>query len=76
MSTFLFILKFLPLIIEAVKQAEYFIPLSGAGKAKLDFALGIIQDAAGGELVPAGTAEKAIGRVVDLANATGVFKKA
>ena len=75
MKTFLLVMSMLPGIISAVKQAEDFIPLPGQGKAKLDFTLGVISDTvdAAAEVLPAVT--KVVARVVELANATGSFKK-
>lgn len=75
MKTFLQVMGMLPGIVAAVKQAEDLIPLSGQGKAKLDFTLGVISDTVDGaaEVLPA--VAKIVTRVVELANVTGVFQK-
>jgi hypothetical protein len=75
MATLLVILRLLPSIIGAVKAAEDFIPIPAQGKAKLDFVLGVVTDvdAEASNLVPQIAA--VVGRIVALANLTGVFKK-
>lgn len=76
MKTFLLIIELLPAIVEAVKEAEKLVPLPGAGKAKLDFVLGLITDTVGDVSDAIGPISKVISRIVGLANATGVFGKA
>ncbi len=73
MKIFLQIVQMLPGIIEAVKAAESFIPLPGQGKAKLDFVLGLIEDAYGDIKPLVEVIVKVIARLVTLAKATGVF---
>ena len=74
MKTLLMILRLIPALIQAVKAAEDFIPLPGAGKEKLDMILGIITDTYedAKAIVPAIT--KVVARIVSAANVTGVFK--
>ncbi len=76
MGTVLSIIQLIPALIQAVDAAEKFVPIPGAGKAKLDFVLGVITDTytEAAKLVPQITA--VITRIVGLANAAGVFKKA
>ncbi len=76
MKTLIQIVQMLPSLISAVKAAEEFVPQPGQGKSKLDFVLGVISDTVGeiGDLIPAVT--KIVARIVGLANATGVFRKA
>lgn len=76
MKTFLTIVQMLPGIIEAVKQAEFFISTPGQGQSKLTFILGIIEDTYPDAMTMIDAIKKIVGRVVDLANAAGVFKKA
>lgn len=76
MKTFLLIVQMLPAIVEAVKTAEQFVPLPGAGRAKLDFILGLITDTVGDVSENIAAIQKAVARIVALANATGVFGKA
>jgi len=45
MQKFLTLLRILPMIISAVRAAEDFIPLAGAGKIKLDLVLAAISEA-------------------------------
>lgn len=75
MKAFLQVMSMLPGIVAAVKQAEDMIPLPGQGKAKLDFIIGVISDTVDGaaEILP--VVQKIVSRVVELANATGVFQK-
>lgn len=73
MATFLAILKLLPAIIAAIRSLEEFIPISQAGKSKLDIILDTMKEA-GAEvagLVP--MVISLINRLVGLANKTGVF---
>lgn len=74
MNTLLSIIKLLPAIIDAVKAAEQFVPISGAGKAKLEFVLGVIQDTSADLGALTETITKVITRIVSLGNATGVLK--
>lgn len=75
MNTLILILKLIPSIIAAVKAAEEFVPLPGQGKAKLDMILGIISDVYDDAKSIAPLIAKAVARIVELANAAGVFKK-
>ena len=71
MKTLVQIVQMLPTLIDAVKAAEAAVPVSGQGKAKLDFVLGTIQDAYGevSTLLPQITS--VVGRIVSLFNSTG-----
>ena len=73
MSKILKIMRLLPLIMTAVKTVEAMIPVSGAGKDKLDAVLGIVEDTTGdvAEVLPMVT--KIVARFVNLGNATGTF---
>lgn len=75
MNTLLTIIKYTPVIVELVKQAEVMVGLSGKGKEKLDFVLGSLEDTIGdiGSILPAIT--KVVTRIVDLFNKTGIFSK-
>ena len=85
MSTLISILQLLPAIIGAVQSVEAAVPISGAGKAKLDLVLGTVTDAYNAEqsiqkqlpldkITPVITS--VIARVVAMFNALGIFKKA
>jgi len=74
MKIFLQIIALLPGIISAIAQVEQFVPVGGAGKAKLDFVLGIIQDTVGDVTGLIEPITKVVARLVSLANATGSFK--
>ena len=73
------VVKLIPVVIAAVKSIEEFIPVSGAGKQKMDLVLTTIQDSfdsvtsAWPTIQP--ILEKLIAGLVNLANAFGVFKK-
>lgn len=75
MKILLQIVQMLPAIIAAVKEAEALVPLSGAGKAKLDFILGLVSDTVDGASELAGPVAKVVSRIVALCNATGAFGK-
>jgi hypothetical protein len=85
MTTFLAILKLVPLIIQLVRAIEEAIPLPGAGKSRLELILdimrGIYDDTA--ELQHAfswdklaGIVTKIVGTVVGALNKAGVFTTA
>lgn len=76
MKTFLLIAQLLPAIVAAIKQAEELVPVSGAGKAKLDFVLGLLQDTVDDLPALGGVIDKVVARVVTLANVGGTFQKA
>jgi hypothetical protein len=80
MEDALTIVKLIPVAIAAVKSIEEFLPVSGAGKQKMDLVMGTIQDAFDGITTAwpsiAPVLEKFISGLVSLANAFGVFKKA
>ena len=73
MGTLIAILQLIPSLIKAVAAAEEFVPIPGAGKAKLDFVLNAITSVYAGAtaLIPQITA--VIAHIVTLANSTGVF---
>ena len=75
MQTALFILQLIPTIIAIIKSVEEAIPVSGAGKDKLDAVLQMVQDACprAVEVVP--QVVKIINTLVGLFNKTGVFAK-
>lgn len=75
MKTLLTILQMLPALIQAVKQVEEFVPVPGAGKQKLDLIIGIIEDTFEDAKGMLPTIAKVVGRIVNLANSTGVFAK-
>ena len=75
MKVFLQIIQLLPGIIAAVRHVEDFVPVSGAGAAKLDFILGILADTVGDVSALIEPITKVINRIVSLANAVGIFKK-
>lgn len=70
------ILSIIPAIISAIKAIEAAIPNAGAGKAKLDAVLGIIEaaDASLSQYLP--QIGVVVGVLVKLFNATGIFTKA
>ncbi len=74
MNIFFQIVSMIPTLIQLVKAAEDAIPVSGKGKDKLDFVLGVIGDTMGdvGSLIPAIT--KIVARIVGLFNKTGQFE--
>ena len=45
MNKFTIVLKFLPVILDAVKAVESAIPLPGQGQKKLDLVLGVVKQA-------------------------------
>ena len=73
------IVKLIPVVIAAVKSIEEFIPVSGAGKQKMDLVLNTVKDsfdsitAAWPTIQP--ILEKLIAGIVALANEFGIFKK-
>ena len=73
------IVKLIPVVIAAVKSLEELIPVSGAGKQKLDLVMATVQDAFDGVTSAWPTIqpilEKLIAGIVNLANQFGVFKK-
>ncbi|MCX5864922.1 MAG: hypothetical protein NTW42_07595 [Deltaproteobacteria bacterium] len=75
MATIITILSLIPAIIKAITAIEEAIPMSGAGKAKTDMVLQIVQATGSGatELLP--LVQKAIAIVVATLNAVGVFKQ-
>lgn len=75
MNILLTIIKLLPAIIEAVKQAEYFASKTGVGGAKLEFVLGVVQDVYPDAATILETIAKVVSRIVELANKTGIFNK-
>jgi len=75
-KVFFQIISLLPGIISAVRNAEEFVPISGQGRAKLDFILGILTDLIGDVSGIIEPITKVINRIVSLANATGIFQKA
>ena len=75
MKTLILMLQLLPSIIQAVKAAEEFVPLPAQGRAKLDLVLGVISDAYDGAAAIIPQITKVIGRIVEVANSTGIFKK-
>ncbi|MEN6534624.1 MAG: hypothetical protein ABFD89_13230 [Bryobacteraceae bacterium] len=75
MKTFIQIVQMLPAIITAVKELESFVPVSGAGKAKLDFIVGVISDTVSDASSVIEPITKVVARLVALANATGIFRK-
>lgn len=74
--SYLNVIALIPTIIEIIKQIEAALPMSGAGKEKLNAVLDIITalDSTFGSLVPQLTA--VINVLVKLFNSTGVFTKA
>lgn len=76
MKTLLAVIQLLPALIQAVKQVEEFIPIPGQGKAKLEMILGVIDDTYEDARAIMPTIAKVVARIVSLANATGVFRKA
>ena len=79
MEDALTIVKLIPVAIAAVKSIEEFLPVSGAGKQKMDLVMTTIQDAFDGVTAAWPTIkpilEKFITGLVSLANSFGVFKK-
>jgi|ERR1035438_4880588 hypothetical protein len=75
MATILLILSLLPGIVEAIKTAETLFP-GATGPGKLNFVLGIIQDAGAdiAKVLPQITS--IITRIVSGLNALGIFKHA
>lgn len=73
MKTLVAILQLLPAIISAVKAIEEALPISGKGKEKLDLVLGLVGDLGEDANALKGPVEKAVGRVVSMFKATGVF---
>ena len=73
------IVKLIPVVIAAVKSVEELIPVSGAGKAKMNLVMTTVQDAFDGVIAAWPTIqpilEKLITGIVSLANEFGVFKK-
>jgi len=73
------IVKLIPVVIAAVKSIEEFIPVSGAGKQKMDLVLNTIKDSFDGITAAWPTIqpilEKLIAGIVALANEFGIFKK-
>ena len=73
------IVKLIPVVIAAVKSIEELIPVSGAGKQKLDLVMTTVQDAFNGVTTAWPTIqpilEKLISGIVTLANEFGIFKK-
>jgi len=73
------IVKLIPVVIAAVKSIEELIPVSGAGKQKMDLVLTTVKDAfdtvttAWPTIQP--ILEKLIAGIVALANEFGIFKK-
>jgi hypothetical protein len=74
-KTFIQIVQMLPAIITAVKELESFVPVSGAGKAKLDFIVGVISDTVSDASSVIEPITKVVARLVALANSTGIFRK-
>ena len=74
MQTALLMLQLIPTIISIIKAVEEAIPVSGAGKDKLDAVLQMIQDACPkvGDVIP--QIVKIINTLVGLFNRTGVFQ--
>lgn len=78
-------LRIIPLAFDVAKLVEAQVPLSGQGQAKLAFAVDVsreifaaeedVRKAWGNPEVFAEALVKAIGLVVSLLNATGVFRK-
>jgi uncharacterized YccA/Bax inhibitor family protein len=84
MTIFLAIFQFFPLIVAGIQTLESAIPMSGAGKQKLDLILGIVSDIftanphLSKDIAPATMTTLVtaiVGRVVSLFNAFGVFHK-
>jgi hypothetical protein len=79
MEDALTVVKLIPVVIAAVKSIEEFLPVSGAGKQKMDLVMNTVQEAfdnvtsAWPTIQP--ILEKLIAGLVSLANAFGVFKK-
>jgi len=79
MEDALTVVKLIPVVIAAVKSIEEFLPVSGAGKQKMDLVMSTVQEAfdsvtsAWPTIQP--ILEKLIAGLVSLANAFGVFKK-
>ena len=84
MKTLLAILKLFPAIIAAVRAIEEAVPITGAGKDKLDLILDIIksvydsandlQDEFAWDKL-SGIVISIIGKLVSMFNALGIFKK-
>ena len=74
MKTLIMILQLLPVLIEAVRSVEALLPLSGFGKEKLEFVLGIVEDTHADVEDIQPIIIRIIMRIVGLANATGIFK--
>ena len=75
MEKLLTILKLLPAIIVAIKAIEDAIPESGKGKEKLAAIRGIIEAVDSSATVLWPQIAATVGVLVNLFNATGVFKK-
>lgn len=73
MSNVLAVLQLIPVLIQTIKAIEEAIPGSGQGKAKLEAVIQIMQSV--NDAVKALPLESIIGALVNLFNATGVFKK-
>lgn len=75
MKLFFQILEMLPKIIAAVKMIEEFLPIPGLGKAKLKLITDIAEELGGEAKTMIPTITKVVGKVVEFANAVGIFKK-
>lgn len=75
MQRLLLVLNLVPALIGVIKAVEEMFPGPGAGKEKLVLIRGILSAAHEGitELWP--TLEVVVSRLVEFANATGLFKK-
>lgn len=69
------VLKFIPVIIAVIRSLEEFLPVSGAGKEKIELVRSAIEASYDNakEIWP--YLEKIIVQLVGIANAFGVFKK-
>ena len=75
MDKAIMILKLIPALIAAIKGVEEFIPISGAGKAKLDLIQTTMESSYADIASIWPVVAKVIDGLVNIANQFGVFKK-
>lgn len=75
MDKIIMVLKMFPVLITAIKSLEEFLPVSGAGKAKMDLIQQTLTDSYADIASIWPTIAKVIDGIVAIANQFGVFKK-